>query len=148
MLGWYRQGEILLGPKIVLIISNKVNVIREKIKITQDRQKSYVDNRRKNLEFEVGDMVFLKVTPWKEVIRFGRWGKLGPRYTGLYEIIERIEPVTYRLALLEELSRSHNVFHVSMLQKYIFRSFTYIDGLVYGNWEKFALWKAIGWDFG
>ena len=89
----------LLGPKIVLIISNKVNVIREKIKITQDRQKSYVDNRRKNLEFEVGDMVFLKVTSWKGVIRFGRRGKLGPRYIRPYAIIEWIGPVAYKLAL-------------------------------------------------
>ena len=86
-----------------------------KEKITQDRQKSYVDNLRKDLEFEVGDMVFLKVTPWKGVIRFGRRGKLGPRYIEPYEIIERIGPVAYRLALPEELSRIHNVFHVFML---------------------------------
>ena len=68
----------LLGLEIVLITANKVKVIREKIKIAQDRQKSYADNWRKDLEFEVGDIMFLKVTPWKEVIRFGKQGKLGP----------------------------------------------------------------------
>ena len=73
----------LLGPKIVLITIDKVKVIREKIKITQDRQKSYANNQRKHLEFEVGDMVSLKVTPWKGVIWFGRREKLGPWYIGL-----------------------------------------------------------------
>ena len=83
--------------------------------MTQDRQKSYADNWRKDLEFEVGDMVFLKVTPWKGVIRFGRRGELGPRYIGPYEISKRIGPIAYRLVLPKELSRIHNVFHVSML---------------------------------
>nr|XP_048329345.1 uncharacterized protein LOC125422322 [Ziziphus jujuba var. spinosa] len=74
---------------------------------------------RKDLEFEVGDWVFLKLSPWKGVVRFGRRGKLSPRYIGPYEITERIGPVAYRLALPEELARVHNVFHVSMLRKYI-----------------------------
>ena len=100
--------------------TDKVKVIREKIKTAQDRQKSYVDNRRKDLEFEVGDMVFLKVTPWKRVIRFGKRGKLSPRYIGPYPIIERIGPVAYKLNLPDELSRIHNVFHMSMLRKYVY----------------------------
>ena len=89
------------------------------MKTAQDRQKSYADKRRKDLEFQVGDRVFLKVSPWKGIIRFGRRGKLSPRYIGPYEIIERVGEVAYKLELPEELSRIHNVFHVSMLRKYI-----------------------------
>ena len=99
---------------------DKVRVIRKNIKTAQDRKKSYVDNQRKDLEFEVGDMVFLKVTPQKRVIRFGKRGKLSPRYIGSYQIIERIGPVAYKQNLPNILSLIHNVFHVSMLQKYVF----------------------------
>ena len=84
-----------------------------------DRQKSYVDTRRKDLEFEVNDMVFPKVAPCKGVIRFQKRGKLNPRYIDPFRILERIGPVVYRLELPLELSRIHNVFHVSMLKKYI-----------------------------
>lgn len=80
---------------------------------------SYADNRRRDLEFEVGDRVFLRVSPWKGVIRFGRKGKLAPRYIGSYNIVERIGPVVYWLRLPAELSRFHDVFHVSMLRKYL-----------------------------
>ncbi|GKC95121.1 putative reverse transcriptase domain-containing protein [Tanacetum coccineum] len=89
----------------------------EKLKATRDRQKSYADNRRKQLEFEVGDWVMLKVSPWKGVIRFGKKGKLAPRYVGPFEILERIGPVAYRLRLPEELSGVHDTFHVSNLKK-------------------------------
>ncbi|GJS79774.1 putative reverse transcriptase domain-containing protein [Tanacetum coccineum] len=78
---------------------------------------SYADNRRKPLEFEVGDRVMLKVSPWKGVIRFGKKGKLAPRYVGPFEILERIGPVAYRLRLPEELSGVHDTFHVSNLKK-------------------------------
>ena len=98
---------------------DKVNVIRAKLKAAQDRQKSYADKRRKDLEFEVEDRVFLKLSPWKGVVRFGKRGKLSPRYIGPFEIVERVGPVAYRLDLPEELSRVHNVFHISMLRKYI-----------------------------
>ncbi|KAL6209665.1 hypothetical protein ACLB2K_020605 [Fragaria x ananassa] len=73
----------------------------------------------KDLEFQVGDWVFLKLSPWKWVIRFGKRGKLSPRYIGPYEIIERVGSLAYRLVLPPELSRIHNVFHVSMFRKYI-----------------------------
>ena len=85
----------------------------------QSRQKSYTESRRRDLEFEVGDMVFLKVTPMKGVLRFGRKGKLGPRFIGPFEILERIGPVACRLALPPSLSAIHNVFHVSALRKYL-----------------------------
>ena len=97
---------------------DKVNVIRARLKAAQDRQKSYVDKRRKYLEFEVEDRVFLTLSPWKGVVRFGKRGKLS-RYIGPFDIVERIGPVAYRLDLSEELSRFHNVFHISMLHKYI-----------------------------
>ena len=73
----------------------------------------------RDLEFEVEDKVFLKLSPWKGVVRFGKRGKLNPRYIGPFEIVERIGPVAYRLDLPEEFSRVHNVFHTSMLRKYI-----------------------------
>ena len=73
----------------------------------------------RDLEFEVEDQVFLKLSPWKGVVRFEKKGKLNPRYIGPFEIVERIGPVAYRLDLPEELSRVYNVFHISMLRKYI-----------------------------
>ncbi|KAL4026457.1 hypothetical protein IC575_014888 [Cucumis melo] len=85
----------------------------------QSRQKSYADVRRKDLEFEIGDKVFLKVAPMKGVLRFERRGKLSPRFVGPFEILERIGPVAYRLALPPSLSTVHDVFHVSMLRKYV-----------------------------
>ncbi|KAA3461164.1 Retrotransposable element Tf2 [Gossypium australe] len=97
----------------------KVKVICDSLKSTSDRQKSYADLKRKEIEFQVGDKVFLKVSPWKKVLRFGKKGKLSPRFIGPYEIIERIGPLAYRLTLPAELGRIHNVFHVSMLQRYL-----------------------------
>ncbi|GKD67390.1 hypothetical protein Tco_1309498 [Tanacetum coccineum] len=83
----------------------------------RSRQKSYANVRRKPMKFDVGDMVMLKVSPWKGVIRFGKRGKLSPRYVGPFKIIERIGPVAYRLELLEKLCGIHNTFHVSNLKK-------------------------------
>ncbi|GJT89227.1 putative reverse transcriptase domain-containing protein [Tanacetum coccineum] len=83
----------------------------------EDRQKSYADVRRKPLEFQVGDKVMLKVSPWKGVIRFGKRGKLNPRYIGPFKIIAKVGTVAYRLELPEKLSRVHSTFHVSKLKK-------------------------------
>ncbi|GKG36672.1 hypothetical protein Tco_0444350, partial [Tanacetum coccineum] len=79
--------------------------------------KSYADKRRKPLEFEVGDQVLLKVSPWKGVVHFGKKDKLAPRYVGPFEILERIDLVAYRLRLPKELSSVHDTFHVSNLKK-------------------------------
>jgi hypothetical protein len=115
---WAEIGETqLVGPEIVQEATDKIFQIKDRLKAARDRQKSYADKRRKPLEFEVGDFVFLKVSPWKGVIRFGRKGKLAPRYVGPFEIIERIGPVAYRLNLPPELSSVHNTFHVSNLKK-------------------------------
>ncbi|GKF14983.1 hypothetical protein Tco_0056445, partial [Tanacetum coccineum] len=91
--------------------------IKERLKTAWDRQKSYADKRRKPLEFSVGDHVLLKVSPWKGVVRFGRKGKLAPRYVGPFEIVERVGPVAYRLRLPQELSCIHDTFHVSNIKK-------------------------------
>ncbi|GJS86739.1 putative reverse transcriptase domain-containing protein [Tanacetum coccineum] len=80
-------------------------------------QKSYADLKRKPMEFQVGDKVMLKVSPWKGVVRFGKRGKLNPRYVGPFKVIERVGEVAYKLELPEELSRVHNTFHVSNLKK-------------------------------
>ncbi|GKC21838.1 hypothetical protein Tco_1023988, partial [Tanacetum coccineum] len=115
---WAEIGESCLnGPELVLDMTNKVVLIKEKLKAARDRQKSYADKRHKPLEFEVGDRVLLKVSPWKGVVRFGKKGKLAPRYVGPFEILERIGPVAYRLRLPEELSGVHDTFHVSNLKK-------------------------------
>ncbi|KAL6332469.1 hypothetical protein AAG906_008497 [Vitis piasezkii] len=93
----------------------------ELIKSAQSRHKSYLaDHRRRDLEFEVGDHVFLKVSPMKSVMRFGRKGKLSPRFVGPFEILERVGTLAYKVALPPSLSKVHNVFHVSTLRKYIY----------------------------
>ena len=101
------------------ITSEKVKVVRDNLQIARDRQRSYADNHRGDLQFEIGDRVCLKISSWKVVLRFGRRGKLSPRYIGPYEILSKVGPVAYKLKLPQELSRIHDTFHVSMLRKYI-----------------------------
>ena len=83
-----------------------------------DRQKSYADIKRKDVRYEIGEKVFLKVSSWKKVMRLWRKGKFSPRFIGPYEVIEKVGPVAYRLALPPELEKIHNVFNVSMLRRY------------------------------
>ncbi|KAL0554256.1 hypothetical protein IC582_008173 [Cucumis melo] len=117
---WGEVGEQrLMGPELVQSTNEAIQKIRSRMHTAQSRQKSYADVRRKDLEFEVGDKVFLKVAPMKGVLRFERRGKLSPRFVGPFEILERIGPVAYRLALPPSLSTVHDVFHVSMLRKYV-----------------------------
>ena len=89
--------------------------IRQRLLTDQSWQKTYADVRRRPLEFEVGDHIFLKVMPKRGVVRFGKRGKLSPRFIGPFEILERIGTVVYRLALQPSMSSVHEVFHVSML---------------------------------
>nr|GEW57342.1 putative reverse transcriptase domain-containing protein [Tanacetum cinerariifolium] len=105
----------LIGPELIQETTDKVVLIKEKLKAARDRQKSYADKRRKPLEFEVGDKVILKVSPWKGVMRFRNKGKLTQRYVGPFEILERIGLVAYRLRFPNELSEVHDTFHVSNL---------------------------------
>ncbi|GJR72277.1 hypothetical protein Tco_0084642 [Tanacetum coccineum] len=83
----------------------------------RDRQKSYANLKRKPMEFQVGDKVMLKVSPWKGVVRFGKRGKLNPRYVGPFKVLKKVGAVAYKLELPQELSRVHNTFHVSNLKK-------------------------------
>ena len=118
---WDDVGEKkLLRPKLVQLTIEKVSLIKEILKAAQSRQKRYVDNRRRDLEFEVGDHVFLKVSPMKSIMRFGRKGKLSPRFVGPFEVLEKVGTLAYKVALPLSLSKIHNVFHVSTLRKYIY----------------------------
>ena len=108
----------ITGPDLIRDTSEKVGMIRKRLLTAQSWQKSYADIRRQPLEFEAGDHVFLKVMPKTGVIRFGKRGKLSPRYIGPFEVLKRVGAVAYRLALPSILSSVHDVFHVSMLRKY------------------------------
>ncbi|GJZ55159.1 hypothetical protein Tco_0610352 [Tanacetum coccineum] len=91
--------------------------IKQRIQTARDRQKSYADLKRKPMEFQVGDKVMLKVSPWKGVVRFGKRGKLNPRYVGPFKVLKKVGAVAYKLELPQELNRVHNTFHVSNLKK-------------------------------
>ncbi|GJU59621.1 hypothetical protein Tco_1237387 [Tanacetum coccineum] len=115
---WAKIGEgRLIGPELVHETTDKVVVIKEKLQALRNRQKSYADSGRKMVEFNVGDRVLLKISPWKGVMRFGKKGKLSPRYVGPFEVLERIGPVAHRLRLPDELVGVHDTFHVSNLKK-------------------------------
>nr|GEX50728.1 putative reverse transcriptase domain-containing protein [Tanacetum cinerariifolium] len=110
------EGQ-LIGPELVQETTEKISQIKDRLKATRHRQKSYADKRRKPLEFSVGDYVLLKVSPWKGVVRFGKKEKLAPKFVGPFEIIEKVGPVAYRHRLPEELNGVHDTFHVSNLKK-------------------------------
>ena len=101
------------------ITSDKVSIIQQRLKTAFDRQKSFANPKRNDVSFSAGDLVFLKVSPMKGVMRFSKKGKLAPRYIGSFKIRSRVGAVAYRLVLPPELMRIYPVFHVSMLRKYI-----------------------------
>src|SRR5919202_1970078 len=107
----------ITGPELIQETTDRIAKIRERLMTAYSRQKSYADAKRRPLEFKVGDKVMLKVSPWKGVVRFGKPGKLNPRYIGPFTVIEKLGNVAYRLELPDELSRVHNTFHVSNLKK-------------------------------
>ncbi|KAG8490738.1 hypothetical protein CXB51_013960 [Gossypium anomalum] len=108
----------VLGPELVSETEDKVRLIRDRLKAASDRQKSYADLKRYEIEYSVGDFVFLKVSPWKKVLRFGRKGKLNPRFIGPYQILKQVGLVAYLLELPPKLDRIHDMFRVSMLRRY------------------------------
>ncbi|GMJ09500.1 hypothetical protein HRI_004619200 [Hibiscus trionum] len=113
---WFKLGDNkVLGPQLLRETEEQVQIIHSRLKQAFDRQKSYTDQKRRDIQYEVGDKAFLKVSPWKKVFWFGKRGKLSPRFIEPFEVIERIGHVTYRLALPSEFDKIHNVFHVSML---------------------------------
>ncbi|GJT88904.1 putative reverse transcriptase domain-containing protein [Tanacetum coccineum] len=107
----------LTGPELIRETTEKIVQIKNNLLTAHSRQKSYADVRRKPMEFSAGDMVILKVSPWKGVIRFGKRGKLSPWYVGPFKIIDRIGPVAYKLELPNELRGIHNTFHISNVKK-------------------------------
>ncbi|GKB09181.1 hypothetical protein Tco_0837493 [Tanacetum coccineum] len=111
-----REGQ-LIGPELVQETTEKISQIKDRHKVARDRHKSYADKRMKPLEFSVGDYVLLKVSPWKGGVRFGKKGKLAPRFVGPFEIVEKVGLVAYRLDLPKELNGIHDTFHVSNLKK-------------------------------
>ncbi|GKB69131.1 putative reverse transcriptase domain-containing protein, partial [Tanacetum coccineum] len=134
---WAEVGEAqLTGPDLVRETTEKIIQIKQRIQAARDRQKSYANLKRKPMEFQVGDMVMLKVSPWKGdagprsicvisfcyttskgVVHFGKWGKLNPRYVGPFKVLEKVGSVAYKLELPQELSQVHNTFHVSNLKE-------------------------------
>ena len=109
----------ITGPALIRDTSEKVSLVRQRLLTAQSRQKSYDDVRRRPLEFEVGDRVFLKAIPKRGMVRFDKRGKLSLRFIGPFDILERMGTVAYQLALPPSMSGVHEVFHVSMLRKYI-----------------------------
>ena len=116
---WTEVGESsITGPDQIRATSEKVSLIRQRLLTAQSRQNSYVDVRHRSLEFEVKNHVFLKVMPKRGVARFGKRGKISPRFIGPFKILEMVGTVAYRLVLSPSMSGVHEVFHVSMLWKY------------------------------
>jgi hypothetical protein len=115
---WSETGEQkVFGPDILQEAKKQVRMVRENLRVAQSRQKSYVDHRRRELSFEVGDFVYLKVSPMRGLHHFKVRGKLAPRFIGSFKITEKRGEVTYQLELPSQLSDVHNVFHVSQLKK-------------------------------
>lgn len=115
---WFEVGEkSLYAPEIVKETMEKVQIVKERLKSVQDRQRHYANPKRRKIEFQEGEKVWVKVSPMKNVTRFGVNGRLGPRYIGPFEVLERIGQVAYKLALPLAMSHINNVFHVAMLRR-------------------------------
>ena len=116
---WTEVGKSsITGPDLIRDTSEKMSLILQHLLTAQSRKKSYADVRRRPLEFEVGDHVFLKVIPKRGVVKFDKHGKLSPRFIGPFEILDKVGIAAYRLALPPSMSCDHEVFHVSMLWRY------------------------------
>ncbi|GJX78537.1 hypothetical protein Tco_0326686 [Tanacetum coccineum] len=115
---WAEVGQVqLTGPDLVRETTKKIIQIKQRMQAARNRQKSYADKKRKPMDFQVGDKVMLKVSPWKGAVRFGKRGKLNPRYIGPFKVLEKVGAVANKVELPQELSRIHNTFHVSNLKR-------------------------------
>jgi hypothetical protein len=122
-LNWSETGERqIFGPDLVTEAKDKVKLIQANLKASQSRQKSYADQRRKPLQFQVGAFLYLRVSPTKGVQHFGIKGKLAPRYIGPFEILEVCGPVAYRIRLPSQLAAVHDVFHIPGLSVFANKS--------------------------
>ncbi|WMV41873.1 hypothetical protein MTR67_035258 [Solanum verrucosum] len=131
-IGWFEVGEVtLIGPELVHEAMEKVRLIRERLRTAQSKKKSYADVRRRDLEFDVHDWVYLKISPMKGVMRFGKKGKLSPHYIGPYKILRHVGKVAYELSLPNDLAFMHPIFHIYVLKKGCCRSDIYssLEGL-------------------
>jgi hypothetical protein len=125
---WDEVGEKhLIGQKMIQDMKDKISMIWKRMLTAQSRQKSYADKHHRQLEFNIGDLVYLKVSPMKGVVRFGKKGKLSRRYVSPFEVKEVVGPVAYRVELPPILSEIHNVFHVSTLMKHVHDPLHIID---------------------
>ncbi|GKB22047.1 hypothetical protein Tco_0855970, partial [Tanacetum coccineum] len=107
----------LTGPELIQETTEEIVLIKQRMQAAQDQQKSYANRKQKLMEFEVGDRVTLKVSPWKEVVRFSKQGKLNPRYVRPFRVLAKVRKVAYKLELPQEFSRVHHTFYVSNLKK-------------------------------
>jgi hypothetical protein len=115
---WSQTGESqVFGPGVLKDAEKQVQMVRERLKVAQSRQKSYADKRRRDLSFEIEYFIYLKVSPMRGTRRFRVKGELAPRYVGPFKIIDRKGEATYQLELPPQLSEVHDVFHVSQLKK-------------------------------
>ena len=106
------EDRVLVGPEAIQEMEEKMQMIRQRIKEAHDRQKSYANVHHVDHSYEVGDQVFLWVKPHKSLIKFGKGDKLSPRFVGPFKIVEKKEPMAYRLALPDSLRHMHDVFHI------------------------------------
>jgi hypothetical protein len=117
---WSEAGEQkVFAPNILQEVEKQVCMVRENLRVAQSRQTSYADHRRRELSFEMGDFVYLKVSPMRGLRRFKVRGKLAPRFIGPFEVLEKRGEVAYRLELPLQLLDVHDVFHVSQLKKFL-----------------------------
>lgn len=115
---WLEVGETkLTGPDIVTVTNEKIKVVQANMKAAQDRQRSYSNLKKRPFDMKEGDLVMLKVSPWKGIMRFGKRGKLSPRYIRPFKIIKKVGLQAFKLGLPMELQRIHDTFHVCYLKK-------------------------------
>ena len=119
-IGLFEVGEpLLLGFELIYKTLEKVHIIRNRLQTAYSRRKSYANHRRRDLEFEEGDKVYLKISPMKGMVRFCKKGKLSQHYVGSYELLQRVGKVSNELKLFSELASVHSFFHVFMMKKCI-----------------------------